>query len=101
VFQVSADIPPPYTEYTIGASMTESEPFPKIDRMTKGGPAEKAGVRVGDLVLALNGAYSKSNAPFYFFAKGLRGPKNSVAELIVLRNGAQVLVIKVKRTVRS
>ena len=101
VFQASADIPPPYAEYTIGASMAEGEPFPKIDAVGKGGPAEKAGVKVGDLVLALNGAYSKTNAPFYFFAKGLRGPKDSVAELIVLRDDAQVIVIKIKRTVRS
>jgi C-terminal processing protease CtpA/Prc len=100
-FQASADIPPPYTEYTIGASMTEGEPFPKIDRVSKSGPAEKAGLKVGDQVIGLNGVYSKTNAPFYFFAKGLRGPKDSVAELIVLRNDAQVIVIKIKRTVRS
>jgi C-terminal processing protease CtpA/Prc len=101
VFHAAADVPPPYTEYTIGASMTEGEPFPKIDRVTKGGPAEKAGVKVGDRVLALNGGYSKTLAPFYFFAKGLRGPRDSVAELIVLRNESQVIVIKIKRTVRS
>lgn len=101
VFQASADVPPPYTEYTIGASMAEGEPFPKIDSVTKGGPAAKAGVKVGDQVLALNGGYSKTAAPFYFFAKGLRGRKDSIAELIVLRGGGQVLVIKIKRTVRS
>jgi C-terminal processing protease CtpA/Prc len=101
VFQASADVPPPYTEYSIGASMVEGEAFPKIDRVAKGGPAELAGVKVGDQVIALNGTYSKTNAPFYFFAKGLRGRKDSVAELIVLRGNAQVLVIKVKRTVRS
>ena len=101
VYQASADIPPPYTEYTIGASLAEGEPFPKIDRVATGGPAVKAGVKVGDEVIGLNGVYSKTNAPFYFFAKGLRGPKDSVAELIVLRNGAQVIVIKIKRTVRS
>jgi len=101
VFPASADVPPPYTEYTVGASMTDGEPFPKIDRVGKGGPAEKAGVKVGDQVIALNGVYSKTNAPFYFFAKGLRGPKDSVAELIVLRNDAQVIVIKIKRTVRT
>lgn len=101
LFQAAADIPPPYTEYAIGASMAEGEPFPKIDSVAKGGPSEKAGVKVGDLVIALNGVYSKTHAPFYFFAKGLRGPQGSFAELIVLRNDAQVIVFKIKRTVRS
>jgi hypothetical protein len=100
-FQAAADIPPPYTLYGIGAVMVEGEPFPKITGVTKRGPAAAAGVKAGDLVIALNGVYAKTPAPFYFFARGLQGPKDSFAELIVLRNDAQVLVIKVKRTVRS
>jgi C-terminal processing protease CtpA/Prc len=96
-----ADVPPPYDPYGIGATMVDATPFPKIGTVDKGGPAALAGVKVGDQVLALNGMYSATPAPFYFFARGLQGPKGSVAELIVLRNDAQVLVIKVKRTVRS
>ena len=66
VFQASADIPPPYTEYTIGVSLAEGEPFPKIDAVTKGGPAAKAGVKVGDLVIGLNGValYAAAGAVF-------------------------------------
>lgn len=101
VFQAAADVPPPYTEYTIGASMSEGEPFPKIDAVVKGGPAAKAGVKVGDLVIGLNGVYSKTRAPFYFFAKGLRGRQGSFATLVLLRDESQVIVVKVKRTVRS
>jgi C-terminal processing protease CtpA/Prc len=100
-FQAAADVPPPYTEYTIGASMVAGEPFPKIDKVVKGGPAERAGAKAGDLVIGLNGVYSKTRAPFYFFAKGLRGPRDSVAELVLLRNESEVIVLKIKRTVRS
>jgi C-terminal processing protease CtpA/Prc len=96
-----ADIPPPYTPYGIGAVMEDGDPFPTITSVAKGGPAAKAGVKVGDQVLALNGTYANTPAPFYFFARGLTGPKDSFAELILLRNGAEVLVVKVKRTVRS
>lgn len=100
-FQAAADIPPPYDLYGIGATMMDREPFPAIGNVDKGGPAALAGVKVGDQVLALNGTYSATPAPFYFFARGLEGPKDSVAELIVLRKDAEVLVIKVKRTVRE
>jgi membrane-associated protease RseP (regulator of RpoE activity) len=100
-FQSAADVPPPYTLYGIGATMEDGEPFPKIKQVNKGGPAALAGVKAGDQVLALNGTYSGTPAPFYFFARGLQGPKDSMAELILLRNEAQVLVVKVKRTVRS
>jgi C-terminal processing protease CtpA/Prc len=100
-FQASADIPPPYDLYGIGATMVDREPFPVIGKVDKGGPAARAGVRAGDQVLALNGTYSATPSPFYFFARGLEGPKNSFAELIVLRKDAEVLVIKVKRIVRE
>ncbi|MFM9864722.1 MAG: PDZ domain-containing protein [Micropepsaceae bacterium] len=100
-FKVSADVPPPYDLYGIGATMVDREPFPTIGKVDKGGPAALAGVKLGDQVLALNGTYSATLAPFYFFARGLEGPKDSVAEVIVLRKDTEVLVIKVKRTVRE
>lgn len=101
-FQAAADIPPPYTPHGIGAVMEERQAaFPEITKVAKGGPAEVAGVKTGDRVIALNGSYSKAPMPFYFFARGLTGPKDSFAELIVLRGEGMVLVIKVKRTVRS
>lgn len=100
-FQAAADIPPPYTVYGIGAVMESAEPYPKITKVVMGGPAALAGVQIGDQVLAVNGTYSKTRAPFYFFARGLTGPQDSFAELILLRDDAQVLVIKVKRTVRN
>jgi C-terminal processing protease CtpA/Prc len=101
VFQASADVPPPYDLYGIGVKMIDATPYPKISQVDKGGPAALAGVKAGDQVLAIDGTYSNSPAPFYFFARGLHGPKDSVAELILLRNNAQVAVIKIKRTVSA
>lgn len=100
-FQAAADIPPPYDPYGIGVTMEETKSFPVLTKVAAGGPAAVTGVKVGDQVIALNGGYAKTTAPFYFFARGLTGPKDSVAELILLRNEAQVLVIKIKRTVRQ
>ncbi len=101
VFQAAADVPPPYDLYGIGVTMEQTKSFPALTKVAKDGPAALAGAKVGDQVIALNGTYAKSTAPFYFFARGLNGPKDSVAELIVLRNEAEVLVIKAKRTVRQ
>ncbi|MBP6011438.1 MAG: PDZ domain-containing protein [Alphaproteobacteria bacterium] len=101
VLPAGADVPPPYDLYGIGATMADAEPFPKIDKVDKAGPAALAGVKIGDQILALNGTYSATSAPFYFFARGLDGPRGSVAELIVLRGQAEVRVVKVKRTVRK
>ena len=100
-FHAAADIPPPYVLYGVGATMEETKSLPKITKVDAGGPAALAGVKAGDQVLALDGTYSKAPMPFYYFARSLTGPRNSVAEVIVVRNDAQVLVIKVKRTVRK
>lgn len=94
-----ADIAPPYPEFQTGIEIVEAQPYPKVASVAKHSPAEKAGVKTGDLVLALNGSYSKPVAPFYFWLKGLRGPKNSTLRLIVLRNNAEVLVYDVPRTI--
>ena len=96
-----ADIPPPYEPYGIGAGLEAAEPFPRLAGVQHGGPADKAGLKNGDGVIAIDGSYAKGGAPFYFFARGLRGPKDSAVELVVLRDGHSVLVVKVQRTVPS
>lgn len=93
-----ADIPPPYDPYGIGARLEQAEPFPQIADIQRGGPAEKAGLKKGDGVIAIDGSYSKGGAPFYFFARGLQGPQDSVVELVVLRDARSVIVVKIKRT---
>ena len=95
-----ADVPPPYEVYDVGASLSEGEPFPVVSEVLKGGPAEKAGVKKGDGVIAIDGGFSKGSAPFYFFARQLGGPRNSVAELVLLRDGYKVFTVKIKRTHR-
>lgn len=95
-----ADIPPPYEPYGIGASLTEGQPFPTIASIASASPAAQAGLKVGDGVIAIDGAYAKGGAPFYFFARGLQGRQNSKVEVIVLRDGRQVLVKPMVRTAR-
>ncbi|MCE9521274.1 MAG: PDZ domain-containing protein [Alphaproteobacteria bacterium] len=99
VSQGLADVPPPYDPYGIGARLEEAIPFPKFVEVARGGPAEKAGLKAGDGVIAIDGRYSKGSAPFYFFARGLQGPENSTVDVVVLRDGSSVFVVRVKRTV--
>jgi C-terminal processing protease CtpA/Prc len=95
-----ADVPPPYPEFGIGARLEEAAPFPKLVEIARGGPAEKAKLKEGDGVIAIDGSYSKSGrVPFYFFAKGMRGREGSVVELVILRDGVQVFTVKVPRAV--
>lgn len=96
-----ADVAPPYEVYGIGAQLEDGEPFPKLVQFKKNGPADAAALKQGDGVIAIDGGYSKSGqAPFYFYARGLQGPKDSVVELVVLRNGREVRVVKLMRTVK-
>jgi C-terminal processing protease CtpA/Prc len=94
-----ADVPPPYELYGIGASITDGQPFPTISTVSPGSPAAKAGLKVGDGVIAINGAYARGGAPFYFFARGLQGQQGSNVELIVLRDNREVLIVKIPRSV--
>ena len=95
-----ADVPPPYEVYSIGATLGDTEPFPKIASIVKGGPADKADVHAGDGVIAIDGRYAKGGAPFYYFARGLGGREGSEAELVLLRNGRDVIVVKIRRTMK-
>ena len=62
-----ADIPPPYEPYGIGASIVDAQPFPTVSTVSPGSPAATAGLKIGDGLIAINGAYSKGGAPVLFF----------------------------------
>ena len=69
-----------------------------IMRLIKGGPAEKAGIMIGDKLLAANDSINligkKITDPI--LKKNLRGPEGSVLKLKILREGTGK-VIELKR----
>jgi C-terminal processing protease CtpA/Prc len=93
------DVAPPYEPYGIGARLSEAEPFPKLMDVRPGTPAQQAGLKNGDGVIAIDRNYSKSGrAPFYFFARGMQGPQGSAVELVILRDEREVFTVRLKRT---
>ena len=100
VHMALADIPPPYDPYGIGARLAEATPFPRLADLQAGSPAAKAGLKNGDGVIAIDGDYSASGrVPFYFFARGMQGPRNSAVTLVILRDEQRVFTVKVARSV--
>lgn len=67
----------------------------------KGTPAERAGMRAGDLILQINGETTKG-LDVTAAVKRIRGPKGSVVTLLVMRNGfKEPKEIKITRDVIS
>lgn len=96
----AADMPPPYEPHGIGARLAEAQPFPVLADLKAGTPAAKAGLKNGDAVIAIDGDYSAAGrVPFYFFARGMQGPKNSFVELVIVRDQRRVFTVKVQRSV--
>ncbi|MHC4958732.1 MAG: PDZ domain-containing protein [Planctomycetota bacterium] len=63
----------------------------KVQAVTKGSPAAKAGVRAGDLVLALNGRALKTHADFRAAIDPRRGW--SGAKLMLVRGAAALTIV--------
>ena len=57
-----------------------------IDTVLDGGPADRAGVKVGDVVLAVNGEVLRSRSRFRDIVEGA---ENSALQLIVQRDGGE------------
>jgi carboxyl-terminal processing protease len=61
--------------------------YPLIMKVFDGKPAEKAGLRVGDEVLSTDGMSTKRIQTLLSFANRVRGPKGSVIDLCIRRQG--------------
>lgn len=87
-------------EFTgIGVVGTDTNGTPAVQRVLPGSPAEKAGVRAGDLITAVNGK-STNGQTFADLASEIRGPAGTTVTLTVIHQGATTPVdLKVTREV--
>ena len=70
----------------VGMEVTEEEGFLKVIAPIEGSPAAKAGIKPGDLILAINGKTTEGMAVFES-VKLLRGPKGSNVKITLKREG--------------
>lgn len=88
--------PPPEREAEVGVVLSRRYPFLLVVTPRAGSPAEKAGVKAGDLVKSIDGRHTR----FLSVPVGqrlLRGAPGSVVKLVLLRSGADSLELSVVR----
>lgn len=95
VGSASANMAPPLDEFRLGLSLTSSSDGPKIAKVDKGSVAAKAGVEVGDVILAIDRRYAKT-----YSKKELKAFAGDVhvwpVEIIVLRKGREVITLRLE-----
>ena len=67
--------------------------LPRIDEVLPGSPAQEAGLRVGDVVLSIDGMEIMREGGTNDSVPGARGP---TAEVVIVRN-AKTIVVHVRR----
>lgn len=83
----------------IGAQVDFKDSVLTIVSPIRGSPAEKAGLKPGDEILAVNGE-SLSGLDFLAAVSKVRGPKGSVAKLKIRRNGGELEIEVVRDVIR-
>ena len=90
----TANMAPP-EDFILGFSTTPSPDGPRVTGLEKGSPAERAGVKAGDILLGADGRYTKAVSPAELAAY-LKKPKWH-ADLVVVHDGTSIELIRVYR----
>jgi predicted metalloprotease with PDZ domain len=90
----SANMAPP-EDFILGFSVAPSADGPRVTGLEKGSPAERAGVRNGDILLGADGRYTKA-VPGAELDAYLKKPKWR-ADLIVVHDGTVIELVRVYR----
>jgi S1-C subfamily serine protease len=90
----SANMAPP-NDFYLGISVVSSPDGPKVDGLSRGSAAGRAGVQIGDVILGADKKWTKAMTVAELKAY-VEGP-HWFAELIVVRDGKTIETIQVKR----
>jgi carboxyl-terminal processing protease len=72
--------------YGIGAVVSVQNNYPVIVSTMAGSPAEKAGIKAGDVIQAINGEPTEGMSPDLAASK-IRGPDGTTVKLLILHQG--------------
>ncbi len=89
-----ANIAPPRIEYRMGVELKSTAVGPKIVKLAKNQAAEEAGLKVGDVILAIDGRYAKTMKPAELKDFAI-GSHNWRKDIILVRNNKDVMTITV------
>lgn len=90
----TANMAPP-ENFILGLSVAPSPDGPRVSGFAKGSAAERAGVKIGDILLGADGRYTKAVTAAELDAY-LKAPRWR-AELIVVHDGKAIEVVQVYR----
>ncbi len=90
----TANMAPP-EDFILGFSVAPSSDGPRVTGLQKGSAAERAGVKIGDILLGADGRYTKAVPPGELDAY-LKAPRWH-ADLIVVHDGKTIEVVQVYR----
>ena len=90
-----ANMAPP-VDFKLGVTGAPSAEGPRLASVQKGSPAERGGLRAGDLVLGMNGRYTKAMTAGEIDAY-FNGPHWQHAELIVVHDGKTIELVRIDR----
>ena len=77
--------------YGIGIEFTQLEDSLNVVNVLPGGPSEKAGIKIGDILLAAGDSLLSGNKiPRERIRNILRGPEGSILKVTILRNGKKI-----------
>ena len=91
---VHANMAPP-EPFALDIGVSTDEDGLRINSIQQGSRAERAGLKVGDVILGIDGRYVKSMTPDEQ-QKVIIGRHTWQAELIVVRNRRDIMVIQVR-----
>jgi S1-C subfamily serine protease len=90
----TANMAPP-EDFILGLSVAPSPDGPRVTGFQKGSPAERAGVKIGDILIGADGRYTKAVTAAELDAY-LKAPRWR-AQLIVVHDGKTIEVVQVYR----
>jgi len=90
----TANMPPPI-DFHLGITVSPSPEGPRVTGFQNGSPAQRAGVRVGDLILGADGRYTKAMTAEELKAY-VEGPHWG-ATLVVVHDGKTIESLQLRR----